>query len=178
MKHNFLVTYATKYGSTTGVAEAIAKTLMENSHQVDLFPAREVKSVDGYDAIIVGSPLYIGNILGDVSKFLSRNKNLLKKTPTAFFVLGPLENKPEDIEGVQKQLDPILKRLSWLQPVDSKIFVGALGLEKLRFPDSMVKLGAKDPNSPMRTRDERDWPAIREWALSLPEKLGLNADVE
>ena len=36
MSQKILVTYATRTGSTTGVAEAIANTLRENSIEVDV----------------------------------------------------------------------------------------------------------------------------------------------
>ena len=38
MDNKILVTYASRFGSTAGVAEAIAKTLAENGAQVDVFP--------------------------------------------------------------------------------------------------------------------------------------------
>ena len=46
MNDKILVTYATRTGSTQGVAEAIAKTLIENAHQVDLLPMEDVKDLE------------------------------------------------------------------------------------------------------------------------------------
>ena len=74
MSEKILVTYATKYGSTQGVAEAITEELRTKGHTVDLTPARDVKSLTGYTAVVLGSPLYINAILGDASKFLANNK--------------------------------------------------------------------------------------------------------
>jgi menaquinone-dependent protoporphyrinogen oxidase len=172
MSEKILVTYATKYGSTQGVAEAVTEELRKKGHTVDLTPARDVKSLDGYTAVVLGSPLYINAILGDASKFLAHHKDSLSQIPTAFFVLGPLYNTPKDMTEVQVQLDSVLTKLSWFSPVDSKLFTGAMDLEKFRFPDSLLKMmPANKDNSLFKTYDGRDWDAIRAWADSLEEIL-------
>lgn len=51
MTPTILVTYATKYGSTQEVAEAIAGTLCQAGGQVEILPARQVSSLDGYNAV-------------------------------------------------------------------------------------------------------------------------------
>src|SRR5512133_1586645 len=118
MSEKILVTFATKYSSTQGVAEAIAAELRTKGHTVDLTPARDVKSLDGYTALVLGSPLYINSILGDASKFLAHHKDTLSQIPTAFFVLGPLYNTPKDMTEVQVQLDSVLAKHPWFKPVD------------------------------------------------------------
>jgi hypothetical protein len=45
MNNKILVTYASRFGSTAGVAEAIGKTLAENGMNVDVLPMREVKNL-------------------------------------------------------------------------------------------------------------------------------------
>lgn len=45
MKDKVLVTYASRFGSTAGVAEVIGKTLADNGTQVDVLPMREVKDL-------------------------------------------------------------------------------------------------------------------------------------
>lgn len=171
MPEKILVTYATKYGSTQGVAEAIASQLRDKGYSIDLLPARDVTSLSGYDAVVLGSPLYIGNILGDASKFLTRCKDELSRLPAAFFVLGPLDKTPKDINDVQVQLDTVLNKMVWFKPQVIEIFTGAIDQSKLRFPDSLLKMAGKGEDNPMRTRDCRDWEAIRAWADSLDKIL-------
>ncbi len=172
MTEKILVTYATKYGSTQGVAEAIAEELRNKGQVVDLIPARDVKALDVYSAVVLGTPLYIGNILGDASKFLSRHRSELQRLPSALFVLGPLEITPKDLSDVQVQLDSVLNRLSWFKPVVVEIFAGAMDPDKFRFPDSLLKLMPAARDSAMfQKRDGRDWEAIRTWADSLPLAL-------
>ena len=57
MTAQVLVAYATKYGSTRGVAEAIASRLAEPGMDVDLQPVGEVRSLDRYDAVVLGDVL-------------------------------------------------------------------------------------------------------------------------
>ncbi len=176
MTEKILVTYATKYGSTQGVAEAIAEELRTKGHTVDLVHARDVKSLGGYGAVVLGSPLYIGSMLGDASKFLSRYKNELSNIPTAFFVLGPLEKTPKELSDVQVQLDTVLNKITWFKPAVVEIFAGAMDPDKFRFPDSLLKMmPASKDNALFKKADGRDWESIRAWANSLEDVLLLKA---
>jgi menaquinone-dependent protoporphyrinogen oxidase len=172
MSEKILDTYATKYGSTQGVAEAIAAELRKKCYEVDLTAARDVKSLAGYSAIVLGSPLYISSILSDASKFLTRHKDTLTHLPTAFYVLGPLYGTPKEMSDVQVQLDGVLHKVPWFKPAEVKIFTGAMDLEKFRFPDSLLKvMPANKDSSLFKTYDGRDWNAICAWADSLEESL-------
>jgi menaquinone-dependent protoporphyrinogen oxidase len=172
MSEKILVTYATKYGSTQGVAQAIADELRSKNILVDLTPARDVKSLDGYTGVVLGTPLYIGAMLGDASKFLSRFKDTLSQTPTAFFVLGPLEKTPKELSDVQVQLDTLLNKIGWFKPAVVEIFAGAMDPDKFRFPDSLLKImPANKEGSLFKTFDGRDWEGIRAWADSLENVL-------
>ena len=45
MNNRLLVTYASKTGSTAGVAEAIGKSLAESGAQVEVLPMRDVRDL-------------------------------------------------------------------------------------------------------------------------------------
>ena len=53
MSDSILVVYATRYGSTQEVAEAVAGTLRERGLEVDLQPMRNVRSLEGYRAVVL-----------------------------------------------------------------------------------------------------------------------------
>jgi menaquinone-dependent protoporphyrinogen oxidase len=60
MGKRILVAYATNVGSTTEVAETIAKTLGQSGAQIDVRRIKEVADVKHYDAVIVGAPMMMG----------------------------------------------------------------------------------------------------------------------
>jgi menaquinone-dependent protoporphyrinogen oxidase len=161
-----LVTYATRSGSTQEVAEQIVATLREKGVEVSLQPARQVETVEGYSAVILGAPLYIGRWLKDARYFLKRHKASLADLPVAVFALGPLEDTKEQYDGARGQLDKQLAKYPWLEPVEIAMFGGTFDPARLGFPFSLLPAMKNQPVS-----DIRDWEAIRAWAASLAAKL-------
>ncbi len=98
-----LVAYGTRYGSTREVAEAVAATLEEQGIDTDVKTAREVRSLDGYDAVVLGTPLYMGALHKDVRALLEKNRAALEHTPFALFALGPIK-ADDGIDGSREQL--------------------------------------------------------------------------
>lgn len=171
MQTKVLVAYASKYGSTQEVAEAIADTLRENGLSVDLEPMKELKSLEEYTAVVLGAPLYMIHWHKDAHKFLSWHREALTNLPVAVFALGPLDDKEEEWKEVRSQLDKELAKFSWLKPVAVEVFGGKFDPEKLRFPDSLIARLPASPLHNMPASDIRDWAAIRAWARSLAARF-------
>lgn len=157
-----LVGYATRYGSTQEVAEAVAAALRENGLAVDLQLLREVRSLTGYGAVVLGAPLFMFHWHKDALNFLSRYRKDLMERPVAVFALGPVHDPhdEEEWESSRAQLKKELAKASWFTPVSLEMFGGKFDPAKLGFP--INKLAGDAPAS-----DIRDWTAIRTWAHSL-----------
>jgi menaquinone-dependent protoporphyrinogen oxidase len=153
---SILIAYASKYGSTQEVAETIGKGLSEAGFQVDLQPVTDVKSLDGYDAVVLGAAIYSTHWHPDAHAFLSKNREILERQPLAIFTLGPLSAGTSAMQSSRRQLDKELAKYSWLKPVASELFVGKYDPKKLTGFNRFV------PAS-----DHRDWVAICTWAYSL-----------
>ncbi|MHB1318166.1 MAG: flavodoxin domain-containing protein [Anaerolineae bacterium] len=167
MNGKVLVGYATRTGATGEVAEAVALALREQGVEVDVQLLRQVRSLDGYRAVVLGAPLYFGKLLGDARRFFARERAALTALPVAVFALGAATTKPEEQQGAQGSFDAEMARLPWLKPVSTSVFGSRWDPELLRFPFSLLKGALKSqPNS-----DARDWDAIRAWAESLPSLL-------
>jgi menaquinone-dependent protoporphyrinogen oxidase len=161
-----LVAYGTRYGSTREVAEMVAATLRENGVESDVKAAREVRSVDGYAAVVLGTPLYLGALHRDVRALLERSRRALAERPLAVFALGPIK-AADGVDASRDQLFTALAKLPAPTPVSTAVFVGAYDPGHLGFRDRML---AALPASPLHgepAHDDRDWDSIRAWARGL-----------
>lgn len=172
--NKILVAYATHAGSTREVAEAIAAELRTHGLECDLQPARDVRSLDKYSAVVLGAPLYIFRLLGDAKKFLKRHSAALAAKPIAIFVLGPLKGDEKEMEGVREQLDKELAQFAWLKPVDQQIFVGAYDPARLHFPYKLMVAFPANPLKNIPISDARDWAKIKAWAGEMAKRLTAN----
>jgi menaquinone-dependent protoporphyrinogen oxidase len=129
---------------------------------------KSVSSLEGYNAVVIGAPFYMGNIMADVGKFTKRFHDvLLAKLPLAAFAVGlaPLGKDPAGIDNAMKKLQ---KTLEPLAPVAITIFAGRLDPAKLSWFQKWITNKVKSP-----VGDFRDWTAIAAWARELPAKLGV-----
>lgn len=167
MADSILIAYATRSGSTQEVAEKIAATLRERGLAVDVQSVKQVKTLDGYRAVVVGAPLYMSDWLEEARNFLSRHRAPLTALPMAIFALGPTEDKEKDWAETRKQFDKVLSQFPWLTPVAAELFGGRFDPARLTFPYNLIPALKRMP-----VNDIRDWEAIRAWANGLAEKLG------
>jgi len=166
MPTSILVAYATRYGSTQEVAEAVAEGLRAHGLTVDLRPARDVRTLDGYGAVVLGAPLYMFHWHKDAHHFVSRFHDALIRLPVAVFALGPFHNEEKEFQEVRKELDKELAKYSWLAPRAVEIFGGKFDPEKLTFPHNLIPAMKNMPAS-----DIRNWETIRAWADNLAAQL-------
>jgi menaquinone-dependent protoporphyrinogen oxidase len=166
MSTSVLVGYATRYGSTQEVAEVVAATLREGGLVVDIQPMREVRTLAGYRAVVLGAPLFMFHWHKEALSFLARFRGPLTERPVAVFALGPTHDPYDEQEwqDSRSQLDKELAQFTWFTPVALEMFGGKYDPARLRFPINW--LAGKTPAS-----DLRDWTAVRSWASSLAAKL-------
>lgn len=162
MPPKVLVGYATRYGSTQEVAEAVAAALRESGLDVDIQPLRKVSTLAGYSAVVLGAPLFMFRWHKDALHFLSRHLKTLVDFPVAVFALGPTHDPFDEKEwqDSRAQLDKELAKFPWFKPAALEMFGGKYDPAYLRFPLKM--LAGKEPAS-----DLRNWAAIRAWAAGL-----------
>ena len=170
MTTSILVAYASRSGSTQEVADVIAETLRECGLEVELQPIRNVRTLAGYSAVVLGAPLYMFRWHKDALRFLSRYQGVLTNgLPLAIFAGGPIELGDGDPwQEVRAQLDRELAKFSWLKPAAVQIVGGKFDPTKLPFPYNLIPALRQRPAS-----DLRDWTAIRAWASDLVKQLQL-----
>ena len=167
MTARILVAYASRKGSTAGIAQAIGKELTIEGYTVDVSEMKSVTSIAGYNAVVIGAPVYTGKVTGDVAAFVSTNKDELSRVPVAGFVTGiaPVYPKTGDVKGFTDQL---VTALSPVLPVAVTMFAGTLDAGKMNLVERSLTTLMKVP-----TGDFRDWDAIAAWAKTLAGKMGI-----
>jgi menaquinone-dependent protoporphyrinogen oxidase len=167
MTHRVLVVYATKYGATAGIAEKIGQVLRETGLAVDVQPAGRAGDPAAYQAVVLGSAVYIGRWRKEAANYLKAHEQALAQRPVWIFNSGPLgegdaAEQAGDL-GFPKALRPIAERI---HVRDVAIFFGAVDQAKLNPLERWMFNNVKSP-----TGDFRDWDAIAAWATGIAAAL-------
>jgi len=168
MSKTVLIAYASKYGATAEIAEKIGEVLRQDGLTAEVNAADKVKELSPFQAVILGSAVYVGRWRKQAVKFLQANEKALAEKPVWIFSSGPSgEGDPvELLKGwrIPEKIQPIVDRI---QPRDVVVFHGNVDTGKLNFIERrMMKMVEA------QTGDFRDWEAIQAWAKSIAEGLG------
>jgi menaquinone-dependent protoporphyrinogen oxidase len=161
MEKRVLVAYASKYGSTGGVADAIGKELCSREVAADVLLVKNVRNISSYQAVVIGSAIYMGKWMSEAVDFIKENRDVLRQVPVAYFLVcmnlaQPTEKKRAE---VLSYTDPILKAVPEIKPVGIGAFAGALDYNNLSWIYKKILKSKETPEG-----DFRDWSAIRAWA--------------
>jgi menaquinone-dependent protoporphyrinogen oxidase len=166
MPNKILVAYASKLGSTTGVAEAIGKTLVESGMEVDIRPMQEVNDLSPYRAVVAGSAIRDRKWLPEAMQFMKTHQAALAQKPFATFSVCMTMAMPNEEyrRGVTAWLEPV--RLL-VKPISEGFFAGVLDISKIPSLWDRVMFRLSVMLGVWKEGDHRDWNAIRAWAVNL-----------
>ena len=171
-----LVAYASRHGATQGIAERIAETLRGTGVEAEAVQVKAAKSLEAYDAFVVGSAAYMFHWENDASGFARRNRAVIAAKPTWLFSSGPLGTEPLDAQGRDQKVAAIPKEIPGLMDAlgarEHRVFFGAYerGRTLIGFAERFVALmpAARDA---LPDGDFRDWPEIEAWAREIAAAL-------
>ena len=172
MSNKILVTYASRAGSTAGVAEAIGKTLNENGAQVDVLPMKDVKDISQYRAVVAGSAIRGAKWLPEALQFVQSHQSELSRKPFAAFMVCitlAMQNGEKYRSGLFEWLQPVR---DLVRPISEGYFAGALDFGKLPVTPNTLLMRLAVALGIFPLGDHRNWNAIRAWANDLTAKLG------
>jgi len=160
-----LVAYASKRGSTAEIAETIAATLRREGLRVCLERCEDVRSLDNYDAVVLGSAVYMKRWRGDARNFLKKHRKPLRQMPFWVFSSGPVGDPAEDNPDWNEP-PKLVEKVEELGGKDHVVFGGCLPTEPTGFMEQAMVQGV-----PPEYRDRRDWNEIRDWAKQISADL-------
>jgi menaquinone-dependent protoporphyrinogen oxidase len=182
-----LIVHASRHGGSKGIADRIGECLRSDGIEVAVVPASTQPDPREFDAVIVGSGVYMGSWLGEGADYLARHAEVLAERPVWLFSSGQLP-------GSTAEKDVVVDLYGGaLGPAEgpgsgSRKKIEALA-KAINARDHRVFRGAFDPNDPPRNLAERlvrmmpasknllpegdfrEWDLIEAWARQIATEI-------
>ena len=162
MTMRVLVSAATRHGATGEIAEAIRGTLVREGFDVDVIEPSRVTGLDGWDAVILGSAIYMGRWLEPARELVERNRAQLLLRPTWLFSSGPIGNPPKPAEEPPE----VVAITESIRALGYRLFPGRLEKAELGFSEKAIIAALR-----VREGDFRPWRDIEAWAMEIAAEL-------
>ena len=166
--YKILIAYASDVGTTGEVAVAIGDALCEDGNTVETKWIKNVKDINNYDAVIIGSAILYEKWMPEAREFVKNNQDTLKNMPVAYFITCMALSSKEDAAMQQaiEYSDKICDLVPQVKPVSVGHFAGVLDYSKISFLKRILTKAAMARHK-VKEGDYRDWNAIRSWAKSI-----------
>lgn len=163
-----LIAVASKHGSTREIADAIAEELRTADYLADVRDVREAGDVGAYDAVIVGSAVFLGKWMTEARKFVEANREQLSSMPVWLFSSGPIifRNRPDEHATSEDDPSHLDELLDSTHAREHRVFGGKLDRNQLNLGERLAVRAAKAADG-----DYRDWEEIRGWARDIAHEL-------
>jgi menaquinone-dependent protoporphyrinogen oxidase len=163
-----LVVVATKHGATRGIAEAIARDLAESpaGQEMGLTAVLQEAEHDPgpaqFDAVVVGSAVYVGRWREPARDWVSAHAAALRERPVWLFSSGPIGTPPFPPDEPH-DVHPLAQLIG---ARGHRVFAGRLDKDLLSVGERAMVTAMRAPLG-----DFRDWDAVRAWAGEVAAEL-------
>jgi menaquinone-dependent protoporphyrinogen oxidase len=166
-----LVTYASEHGGTAQIAQTIAKVLRQFNLEVTAKRMEGLDFIGDYDAIVLGSAIYLGDWLPEAGNFLEKQHAILREKPLWLFSSGPT-GEGDALKLLNGAIVPpnLENLIASLHARDICVFHGKIDLRRLPPQAREMIKAANIPRG-----DFRDWEAIKRWASEIAHALTTHA---
>lgn len=172
-----LVAYASGFGSTQGIAEAIGQVFCDAGAEVDIKWIENIIGIQNYDAVVIGSAIQYDQWMPEARKFVITHQATLNQVPVAFFFACLALSKQNEKTSQQglKYAQKLYALSPLVQPLSIGRFAGELDyrrlpiLMRLFFKIFLAFVGAKEG-------DYRDWDAIRRWSKDVYTEINTKIE--
>jgi menaquinone-dependent protoporphyrinogen oxidase len=163
-----LIAVAGRHGATVEIAAEIADVLRHEMprSRVVVHDAAEPCDLDGFDAVLIGSAIYLGRWLPAARTFVEMHHTRLSTTAVWLFSSGPLGDPPRPIDDLAE----VTALGATISAQGHQVFAGRLQAADLRWTERLLVRAVHAP-----TGDFRDHDAVRGWALEVATEIATMA---
>jgi menaquinone-dependent protoporphyrinogen oxidase len=158
-----LVAAASRHDATAEIASSIGRALTDAGVQAVVKPARDVDTVGGYNAVVLGSGVYRGRWLSDATRVVERFGAQLRARPVWLFSSGPIGSPDPKPEGEPPEIAEMARSI---KARGHRMFGGRLERGRLNLGERVVVAAVRAPDG-----DFRDWELITGWAREIAGTL-------
>ena len=164
-----LVTAASRHGATQAISHEIARQLRAAGHPARVLDPEEVDTLDGVDAVVLGSAVYRGRWMPEARNLVARLEGHLAGRDVWIFSSGPVGEPPRP----QEEVVDAVKAGQLTHARDRHDFAGRLDVSTLSRGERVAarRLRAADG-------DYRDLYEIRCWATEIARQLATQTPTD
>jgi menaquinone-dependent protoporphyrinogen oxidase len=164
-----LVTAASRHGATQAIAHEIARQLRAAGRKAQVLEPEAVDTLDGIDAVVLGSAVYRGRWLPEARNLAARLEPVLGRREVWLFSSGPVGEPPRPTGALADAATA--GRLTGAR--GHRVFAGRLDVSCLSRGE---RVGARRLHA--GDGDYRDWHEIRCWATQIADQLAPDQDTD
>jgi len=165
------ILYGTGEGQAARISEYLALTMRELGHDAEAANVgNKPGDLDGYDGIVVGASIHMGEHEEHVRDFVRRHHEMLERVPSGFFSvsLTARDHTEEAKAKTREYIERFVEETGW-RPDMVGIFAGALRYSQYGFiKRHMMKRISRDMGNPdtdtSRDYEYTDWNDVRHFA--------------
>ncbi len=161
-----LVSAASRHGATAEIARAIGETLTEAGLETVVLPPDAVTTLDGYDAVVLGSGIYVGHWLDTAKNLVERHSAALAARPVWLFSSGPIGEPPKP----EEEPADLAEIVEATHARDHRLFAGKVDKAVLGLGERVILKAVRAPEG-----DFRPWADVREWARGIATALSAES---
>jgi menaquinone-dependent protoporphyrinogen oxidase len=170
-----LVAVASRHAATAEIAEFIGAELraslraVDPTAQVDVRGIGTIADLEEYDAVLVGSAIYLGRWLKSARHFVAAHAGSLRRRPVWLFASGPVG------QPLEPQLEPpeLRAMTEACGAREHRLFAGRLRTADLQVGERVAVRAVHAEEG-----DYRDWEEIGSWAREVADELLSSGVVE
>ncbi|MBU4214955.1 MAG: flavodoxin domain-containing protein [Actinobacteria bacterium] len=157
-----LVSVSSRHGGTRELGGRVADALRDRGYDVDQVEPDEVEHVHPYDAVVLGTSVYVGRVGLDLKDLVERQGASLRDRKVWMFWSGPATDDPEHV-AAPEDVESVAHAVGVARV---QVFGGRVEREALSITErSLVALVPVEPG------DHRDLAAAYAWGSQIAAAL-------